>query len=119
VRFEVLHYPFLSTGTLVAKSHSAQIVVNGGEWDRVHAQGLFRGQRDVYVARKTAVPSLMVLSDGSLVIDHRDRSNVRQAISGLRYIIQNGEIKDICMIRMTRSMKWLQQSKAIPGPSTA
>jgi hypothetical protein len=45
-----------------------------------------------YVPRKEAVPSLLVLDDGSVAIDHEKRSGVQQAISGLRYIVLDGKI---------------------------
>lgn len=83
------------TVSSIAIQFDADIGTNGGEWDRI--TGLLKDysvdDRRVVVGRKEPVPSLMVLSNGDIVIDHKNVANVEEAVSGLRYLIQNRQIK--------------------------
>ena len=96
VRFESICLFPIETVSSVAKRKGATLVVNGGEPTR---DGLTL--KDYAVSnglscheRVFPQPSLMVMTDNSIVIDHKPTASVRQALSGLRYLIENGVIKD-------------------------
>jgi len=93
VSYEAVCLSPLETVSSVTARKGAQIAVNGGEWDRVKLTDYSVSNGYVCQARVQAVPSLMVLADDSIVIDHRTTANVTQALSGVRYLIQNRVIK--------------------------
>jgi len=89
VTYKVVHPSPLTVGTNI----DGDIVYNGGEWDKVSMPKDYSvSDGNVYVQRKEAVPSLMVLETGQLAINHQNIVGTKQAISGLRYILENGEI---------------------------
>lgn len=91
VRYEVIHPQPLTTGTHVAQQTGARIVVSGGEWDKVsRPQDYSVSNGAVYVQRVAFRPSLLVMTDGSLRIWHENVQGVKQATTGLRYLVVNG-----------------------------
>lgn len=99
VRFEVAHVTggdLRDTTSTVAKRHGAQVAWNGGEWDKYATPYLPKdysvSNGQVYIPRHSFVPSLIVSTDGLVKIDHRIQlaANIQQALSGLRYIVLEG-----------------------------
>lgn len=94
VNMEMVCLSPIETVSSVAIRKNAQIATNGGEWDRVgKLKDYSVSNSSVCQERAQAVPSLMILNDKSVVIDHRATANVRHALSGLRYLIENGQLK--------------------------
>lgn len=94
VDYEVLHpYPRKRVSD-AANTKGAKIATNGGEWDRLTGvpKDYSVANGNVYVERKQAVPSLMTLTSGAIVIGHKNIPDVQQAISGLRYLVLGGLI---------------------------
>jgi len=84
----------LETVPGVAARKGAQIAVNGGEWDRVSKPKDYSvSNGNVCQPRIEAVPSLMITDANAVVINHVNAVNVRQALSGLRYLIRGGVIQ--------------------------
>ena len=117
VRYEVYHPQVLMTVSSAAKVKGAQLAWNGGEWDREYMPSDYSvSNGQVYVERKEAVPSLLVLN-GNMAIDHKDRLGVRQAISGLRYLIRDGVIQGY--LSGTEPQYTEGHSRAIDGLNSA
>ncbi|HEY5731780.1 MAG TPA: GH25 family lysozyme [Anaerolineales bacterium] len=94
VRYEVVHPDPMDIATNVAEKYNALLVYNGGEWDKISKPKDYSVSNGVvYVPRNELVPSLMILNNGTLRIDHREISNVKHAISGLRYLVQDRVVK--------------------------
>ena len=94
VRYESVCLSPLETVSSVAARKDATLAVNGGEWDRVDdVKDYTITNGYICHGRAEAVPSLMILNDGTPFIDHRSTVNVVQALSGLRYLIRDGVIQ--------------------------
>jgi GH25 family lysozyme M1 (1,4-beta-N-acetylmuramidase) len=92
--FEIDCLESLETVSNVAKRKGAALAFNGGEWDRLlHLKDYSVSNGVVCVERIQAVPSLMILKDKTVLIDHRAIPNVQHALSGLRYLIRDGVIQ--------------------------
>lgn len=93
IRYEAVCLAPLDTVSRVRARNGATLAVNGGEWDRVASLkdfGVSNG--GVCKTRVEPVPSLMVTNTNKIVIDHKPTIGVRQALSGLRYLIVDGAI---------------------------
>jgi len=94
IHYEVVHPSALSTVSFIARLKAAQLAWNGGEWDRVSMPKDYSvSGGSVYVPRKEAVPSFIALNGGTTVINHQPMSGVKHAISGLRYLINDGALR--------------------------
>ena len=84
----------LETISSVARRTGAALVVPGGEWDRVANTKDYTVWNGKTIIPRTAAGqvSLMVLADNSIVIDHKNAAGVRQALSGVTVLIENGTI---------------------------
>jgi len=93
VRYEVVH-EYNATSN-VARSRGATIGRNGGEWDK---RTLPYRPIDYAVSNgwelipRFGRPSFLVFNDGTVAIDHKTKTSVRQAATGLRYLVENGAI---------------------------
>ncbi len=94
VNYELVSTPMLETVSSVARRRILTLAVNGGEWDRISRPKDYTVSNGVVIhERVEAVPSLMVTEDNWIFIDHINRNDTQQALSGLRYLIRLGVIQ--------------------------
>jgi len=96
VSLTVVHGAPLARPSEIARDMGAQLAYNGDDWKRDEKMpaGYAVSNGAVYKKKQSGEPSLFIRTDGSFGIDTQTTNNVLFATSGVRYIVQNGEISD-------------------------
>jgi len=93
VTYETVCTLSLEIPSSVSARNGAQVFGNGGDWNRVSLYDYAVSNGGVcHPSAGVGRPSLMVLDDGKVIIDQKPAANVRQALSGLRFLIRGGMI---------------------------
>jgi GH25 family lysozyme M1 (1,4-beta-N-acetylmuramidase) len=97
-RAKVVYDPNLKTVEQFTKDGGAQIGINGHAWDtRLPAphlpQGLCVSDGNVIINEKTGAPFINIAKDNQLSMRTNDYRDLYNAISGFRYLVEDGEKK--------------------------